>query len=88
MPKLQHRYRVYKIRSDARLTREQVRAAYELHRAGWSLRAIAGEIWERYGYASKDACASALSYGLRLEGLPVADRIESVREFYRRKAAA
>jgi hypothetical protein len=53
--------RRYRHRADAKLTRAQVQAAYVIYRdQGLSVRAVAGLIWERYGYASQASCANSL----------------------------
>jgi hypothetical protein len=44
-----------------------------------SLRAIAAEIWERFGYASPKSAAVCLHDAFRREGYELRDRIEATR---------
>ncbi len=68
--------RRYKHRADAKLTRAQVRAAYVLYRdRGLSLRAVAGLLWERFGYASQASCANSLHDLFVGEGFLLRDRV-------------
>lgn len=52
-------------RRDAKITTEQLRAVWKLHRdGGISLARIAQELWERLGYSSWQTCYQAIRKGL------------------------
>jgi hypothetical protein len=59
-----------KRRSDAKLTRRQVRAAYELYLAGMSVSEIATKGWRQWGYASRHSTICCLHQAFHLEGFP------------------
>lgn len=61
--------RQHRRRSDALLTRRQVLAAYEIYKAGMSVRGIATLGWEKWGYKSMETAARTLDDSFRLEGL-------------------
>lgn len=42
------------------MTRRQVYAAYELYKRGWSVPMLAEALWEKFGYASVEACQASL----------------------------
>jgi len=70
--------RKYRHRKDAKLTREQVRAAYVLYREqGLSLRALGKLLYERFGYASPASCANSLHDLFQGEGFKLRDRIDA-----------
>lgn len=72
--------RTYRHRRDAKLTREQVRAAYLLYRdRGLSLRALGALLYERFGYASAASCANSLHDLFKGEGYRLRDRIEATK---------
>lgn len=56
----------------------ELRALHTIHvgAAKASLNKLAGQVWERYGYASRGSCASAISGGWKRLGLKARDRIE------------
>jgi hypothetical protein len=72
-------YRIASQRSDSRLTRSQIKAAYRLYKAGMGVPAIAELIWEHFGYASPKACVSSLYYAFYSYKLPVRSIAEANR---------
>lgn len=58
-----------KRRSDARLSRSQVAAAYALYKSGWETREIADRGWQKWGYASPFRAKQQLERAFRLDGL-------------------
>jgi hypothetical protein len=57
-------------RSDAKLSRQQIKACYTLYQSGKSVPEIAELIWHRFGFKSKRACINTIYhafYGYRLE---------------------
>lgn len=63
----------------AKLNDRQIRAAWKLYESGWSLRRIARELWQPYGFASAHSASVALHDAFRLEGYELRDRIEACR---------
>jgi hypothetical protein len=62
------------------LTDDQVRAIHRVHtQGGVSLRELARQLHERYGYASAQSMTNCLSAAFDTLGLDARDRIESVR---------
>lgn len=61
----------------AKMTDQQVRDAHTAYMDGKSLRALARDLWETYGYASPGSCVNALSAFFIRDGLPTRDRIEA-----------
>lgn len=73
------RRRVHRLRKDARLTRQQVRAAHKLHvEAGYSINRLGLLLWEKYGYSSPKSCACALGNLFIRYGHQARDRAEAV----------
>lgn len=71
--------RRYKRRRDAKLNQRQVDAAWRLYQGGWSLRRLARELWQRYGFASEASCRVAREPAFAADGRQLRDRIEAVR---------
>lgn len=73
--------RVYRHRSDAKLTRAQVKAAYVLYRdEGLTLRALGALLYERFGYASAASCANSLHDLFKGEGFLLRDKNKLMAE--------
>jgi hypothetical protein len=65
-----------RLRSDARLSEEQVRAVWRAHAlGGLSLKEIARRGFESWGYASAHSCEVSLLRLLERAGLPRRDRV-------------
>src|SRR5690349_3858882 len=62
------RIRQQRRRRDARLTRKQVLAAWELYRAGYSVPQIAAAGWKQWGYGSEALATNGLYRAFDLEG--------------------
>lgn len=71
--------RRYKRRRDAKLSQRRVDAAWKLYESGWSLRRIANEVWERFGFASPGSARVALEQAFALDGRKLRDRLEATR---------
>jgi hypothetical protein len=69
------RRRVKARNSNAKLSQEQIRAAYVLYRdGGLSLNIVAAKLWRAYGYASADSCRRCLLHGFQLQGYKLRSR--------------
>lgn len=60
-------------RSNAKMTRRQVEAAYTLYQRGRSMGEIAELIWRRFGYKDAKTCAGALAHSFKIAGFPARD---------------
>ncbi len=72
--------RDYKWRADAKLTRDQAVVLHRIHiEGGLSIREIARQVWERYGYANAHSCANSLCDLFKRLHRPARDRVEATR---------
>ena len=66
-------------RNHGKLADDQLKAAYVLYaRKELSVRQVAALLWERFGYASQNACAKGLFDQFRRNGWPLRDRVDAV----------
>ena len=61
------------------LTQTQLDAAWVLYQSGWSVPAIAEQVWARTGYANPVSCASSLRRLLRRQGRRLRSRGQAKR---------
>jgi hypothetical protein len=61
-----------------KISDEQLEALYRLYvERKWSVRKIAEQVWEQFGYKSQRACTNALHSAFRQQGYELRDRIEA-----------
>lgn len=63
-----------------KITDAQLQALHVAHVNGASMNSLAGQIYEKLGYASQKSCLGAICKGFKRLGLPARDRIEATRK--------
>jgi hypothetical protein len=71
--------RTHPRRPHAKLDAAQMRAAWQLYQAGYSLRELANAGWQTWGYASAATCASALQQAFDSDGRRLRSNSEAMR---------
>lgn len=63
----------------ALLNRHQVRAAYTLYQAGYTVPEIAAAGWQKWGFASQETARTCLHHAFAIDGLKLRTRTEAAR---------
>lgn len=77
-------YSVSRIGTGSKMTDAQIRAAHVIYASGVTLQRVAEMIWENYGYASVESCATGLHKAWHLRGLPQRPKEEVSRATHTR----